>query len=125
MGSGKSRLEVTGKAQLRSVTRFALRVGGQAADISVRHGLELGAALAAARGRFRRTQHSRRRHRTCMDDLATPELLSSLGFEEGAKRALERLYREGSDPARQDPHRYRQDRGGEADTRRGLRAALP
>ena len=31
-----------------------------------------------------------------MDDLAIPELLSSLGFEgEGAKRALERLYREG------------------------------
>ena len=31
-----------------------------------------------------------------MDDLAIPELLSSLGFEgEGSKRALERLYREG------------------------------
>ncbi len=31
-----------------------------------------------------------------MDDLAIPELLSSLGFEgEGAERALERLYREG------------------------------
>ena len=31
-----------------------------------------------------------------MDDLAIPELLSSLGFEgDGAKRALQRLYREG------------------------------